>query len=282
MIGVVGGLLTALFWTGAGTCSARMARAVGPLKSLAVGNLVGIVIVPLAALVWVGLPSSVPLNDWLGAIGYGLGATLGLAAMFRGYSITKIGLVSAAVSTNGSIAAILSMLFLGERLPPVALLALLVIAAGIGLSAYRSEPGQGGNERQGLAFALLGAALFGGAVVSGSTVQGLDPIWVVAIGRVVGVVIVSLPLAARRELPHVDRSLWPYAIGSPFFDAAGFAALLVASRDGVAVPAVLSTGSAVLLAISGALVFGERLSRLQWIGVVTTIAGVAALTALRG
>jgi EamA domain-containing membrane protein RarD len=38
----------------------------------------------------------------------------------------------------------------------------------------------------------------------------------------------------------------------------------------------------VLLAIAGALFFHERLSRLQWLGVATTVAGVAALTALRG
>ena len=258
-----------------------MARAVGPLCSLAVGNLIGVVIVPIAALLWVGRPHGAPLDDWLGAIGYGLGATLGLGSIFRAYAVTKVGLVSPIVSTNGSIAAILSMLFLGESLPAVALLALLVIAAGIGLCAYRTDSGSGEREREGLAFGLLGAALFGGAVVSGSTVQALDAIWVVAIGRVIGVAIISLPLALRRELPRIDRSLIPWAVGSPFFDAAGFAALLVASRDGVAVPAVLSTGSAVLLALSGVLVFGERLSRLQWVGVVTTVAGVATLAALR-
>ena len=47
-------------------------------------------------------------------------------------------------------------------------------------------------------------------------------------------------------------------------DAAGFAALLVGSRDGVAVPAVLSTLSAVFLALVGYFLFRERMSRLQW------------------
>ena len=100
----------------------------------------------------------------------------------------------------------------------------------------------------------------------------------VAIGRAIGVCIVTVPLALRRDLPRIDRSLAPYAIGSPVFDAAGFIALLVATGDGVAIPAVLSTGSA----IAGAVFFRERLSRLQWAGVATTVAGVAALTALRG
>ncbi len=64
-------------------------------------------------------------------------------------------------------------------------------------------------------------------------------------------------------------------------DAAGFAALLVGSRDGVAVPAVLSTLSAVFLALIGHFVFRERMSRLQWAGALTTLAGVATLAATR-
>jgi drug/metabolite transporter (DMT)-like permease len=283
VIGVIGGLSTAILWSGAGTCSARMARAVGPLRSLAIGNLVGVIVVPLVALVWVGPPAAAAPNDWLGAIGYGFGATIGLAVIFRAYSTTKVGLVSATVSTNGAIAAVLSTVFLGEHLPLGAWLSLGAIMVGIMLAAYRDDPGDGGGDaRRGMTYALLGAALFGGAVASGSTVDGLQPIWVVAIGRAIGLLIVTLPLALRRDLPRIDRSLAPYAIGSPVFDAAGFIALLVATGDGVAIPAVLSTGSAVLLAIAGALFFHERLSRLQWLGVATTVAGVAALTALRG
>ena len=185
---------------------------------------------------------------------------------------------------NGAIAAILSVLVLGVRLPPAAVLPLAAIAAGVGLTAYRGDDGDvgPGSVRRGVLLAALGAVLFGSAIVSGATVGGMAPIWVVAIGRAVGLVLVTVPIALSHGLPRIDRSLAPYAIGSPAFDAAGFATLLVASRHGVAVPAVLATGSAVLLALSGVLVFRERLSRTQWAGVCTTVAGVAALTALRG
>jgi drug/metabolite transporter (DMT)-like permease len=55
----------------------------------------------------------------------------------------------------------------------------------------------------------------------------------------------------------------------------------VGSQDGVAVPAVLSTLSAVFLALIGYFFFRERMSRLQWAGALTTLAGVATLAATR-
>src|SRR5258705_13245785 len=100
--GLLGGLLCAVFWCGAGTCSATWARVFGPVPSLAMGCLIGAVAVPVVALVWVGLPDA-PWTDWLWAGGYGVGTMAALAMIFRAYSTAKVGLVSAIVSTNGTI-----------------------------------------------------------------------------------------------------------------------------------------------------------------------------------
>jgi drug/metabolite transporter (DMT)-like permease len=285
MIGIVGGLLTALFWGCAGTCSARLTRALGPLQALALGNMIGVVLVPLVALGWLGMPNGVSAEDWLRAVGYGLGTTGALAAIFRAYSLAKVGLVSATVSTSGAIAALVSVALLGEKLPRPAVIAILVTAVGVAAAALREDPTGtgpiGGSDRRGSGFALLGACGFATAVLVGSGVENLHPIWVVAIGRVVGTVLVSAPVIVRSGLPPVPRSLVPFAIGSPVFDAAGFAALLVASRHGVAVPAVLATLSVIVLTLVGVVVFRERLSRLQWVGVATTLLGVATLAATR-
>ena len=118
-------------------------------------------------------------------------------------------------------------------------------------------------------------------MLSGAQAEELDPIWVVAGGRAFGLVAVTIPVALAGRLPRLDRQILPWAIGSPVLDAAGFAALLVGSQDGVAVPAVLSTLSAVFLALVGYFFFRERLSRLHWIGALTTLAGVATLAATR-
>lgn len=284
MTGLLGGLFCALFWCGAGTCSATCARVFGPVRSLAMGCLIGAIAVPIVALVWVGPPDA-PLSDWLWAGGYGVGTMAALTCIFRAYSMAKVGLVSAIVSTNGTIAALVSVAILGEALPGGAIVATLVVGGGVCLAALREgdpETGpKGGSDRVGALFALVGACGFGGAVLSGAQASELDPIWVVAGGRAFGLVAVTLPIALAGRLPRLDRQILPYAIGSPVLDAAGFAALLVGSRDGVAVPAVLSTLSAVFLALIGRLVFHERMSRLQWAGALTTLAGVATLAATR-
>jgi drug/metabolite transporter (DMT)-like permease len=284
VIGIVGGLLTALFRGGAGTCSARLTRALGPLRALALGNLIAIVTVTAAALAWQGPPHGTA-GDWLRALAYGLGTVVALAAIFRAYSVAKVGLVSATVSSNGAIAALVSVAFLGEHLPAPAVAAILLTAAGVAAAALREDTTgtgpAGGSDRRGTGYALLGACGFATAVIAGSGVDELHPIWVVAAGRAVGLVLVTLPVAVRLGLPRPDRALLPYAIGSPVLDAAGFASLLVAGQHGVAVPAVLATLSAVVLAIGGVVVFRERLSRLQWLGVATTLVGVAALATTR-
>jgi drug/metabolite transporter (DMT)-like permease len=284
LTGILGGLFCAIFWCGAGTCSATCARVWSPVRSLAMGCLIGSIAVPLVALIWVGVPHA-PASDWLWALGYGVGTMVALSMIFRAYSMAKVGLVSAIVSTNGTIAALVSVVVLGEALPPAAIIATLIVATGVCLAALREgDPATGptgGSDRLGALFALLGACGFASAVLCGAQAETLDPIWVVAGGRVVGLVVVTVPVTLAGRLPRLDREILPYAIGSPLLDAAGFAALLIGSEDGVAVPAVLSTLSAVFLALVGHLFFRERMSRLQWAGALTTLAGVATLAATR-
>jgi drug/metabolite transporter (DMT)-like permease len=284
LTGILGGLFCAIFWCGAGTCSATCSRVFGPIPSLALGCLIGAIVLPIVALLWVGVPDA-PSADWLWAMGYGVGTMVALATIFRAYSMAKVGLVSAIVSTNGTIAALFSVVVLGETLPTAAIAATLIVGVGVCLAAFRegdpSTGPRGGSDRRGALFALVGACGFAGAVLSGAQAEQLDPIWVVAVGRVFGLLIVTVPITVMGRLPRPDRQILPYAIGSPVLDAAGFSALLIGSQDGVAIPAVLSTLSAVFLALVGHLVFRERMSRLQWAGALTTLAGVATLAATR-
>ncbi len=285
MIGIIGGLSAAIFWCGAGTCSARLARSVGSLQALALGNIVGFVALVAIALVWVGPPDPAGVKDVLIALAYGIGTVGGLAAIFRAYELTKLGLTSAMVAANGSVAALASVLFLNESLPVPAWVALVVVGLGISVVALASGGGArlaGGGSAKGIGFAALGALGFGLAVAAASAADTLHPVWIVAAGRLVGLVVVTIPLMLAGRLPRPERALWPYVVGSPFFDAAGFIAVLIGSRDGVAIPAVLSNLSCVLLVAVGAVAFHERLTPLQLSGATLTLLGVVALTLLRG
>jgi len=56
---------------------------------------------------------------------------------------------------------------------------------------------------------------------------------------------------------------------------------VVAASENVAIAAVVSSQFAALAALGGFLLFGERLQRLQLIGVVVVVLGVTALAALQ-
>jgi drug/metabolite transporter (DMT)-like permease len=60
----------------------------------------------------------------------------------------------------------------------------------------------------------------------------------------------------------------------------GFFSYTDGSRHGIAIASVLSSQFAAVAALGAFLLFKERLSRLQLLGVVVVVAGVALLSAL--
>lgn len=282
MNGIIGGLTTAAAWACAGTCSARTSRGIGPLATVATGNVVGVVATTIVALAVAGSPQASGPADWLAAVGYGLGTMAGLLLIFRGYAIGKVSLVSAMVSTNGTITALFAVLVLGEQMPAAAVLGMVMTGAGVGLTALKPEPAAAGrSDRLGITFGLLGAVGFAAAILSGDHAGSLDPLWVVAIGRAVGCLVITAPYLVLRGRPRVPREVLPFAVGSPLFDAVGFAALLIAGEDGIAVPAALSTLNVPLLVVFGAVVFHERPRPGQLVGMAVTLCGVVILTLTR-
>ena len=79
----------------------------------------------------------------------------------------------------------------------------------------------------------------------------------------------------------MSRRLAPLVIASGVGEVAGFFAFTAGARHGIAVAAVLSSQWATIAAVAAYVLFRERLGRIQLIGVVVVIAGVALLSALR-
>ena len=61
----------------------------------------------------------------------------------------------------------------------------------------------------------------------------------------------------------------------------GFFSYTTGARHGIAIAAVLSSQFGAIASVAGYYLFGERLTRVQVAGVVTLVAGVAVLSALR-
>ena len=110
--------------------------------------------------------------------------------------------------------------------------------------------------------------------------------WVMLVGLVVvlppraaGVLLVAVPLALGSRLQLTRRAL-PLIVASGLAEVAGFAAYAVGARHGIAISAVLASQFAAVAAVGAYLLFGERLGRVQLVGVAMIVAGVAALSGL--
>jgi drug/metabolite transporter (DMT)-like permease len=93
-------------------------------------------------------------------------------------------------------------------------------------------------------------------------------------------VALALPLAMSGRLRLTARAV-PLVVASGVCEVAGFFSYTFGSRHGLAIAAVLSSQFAVLALAASYVLFGERLSRIQLVGVACVIVGVAALSALR-
>jgi drug/metabolite transporter (DMT)-like permease len=168
----------------------------------------------------------------------------------------------------------------------------MAIATGIFLaSRSRDEPPAAAEviagpvvnrtDPRAIVFALAGAAMFGVNLYATGWLGSEVPLgWVVLPARVVGVLILALPLAAMRRLPLTRRAAALVTV-TGICEVAGTAALAAAARDGIAVASVLASQFGAIAAVVALVLFRERLARVQIMGVVTIACGVALLAALR-
>jgi drug/metabolite transporter (DMT)-like permease len=279
MIALLGGLGAAFAW-GAGTvCSARSTRMLGAWSVVAWVMLVGF----LANLVLIAVgPSPGALSSttlaWMLVAGVGNvgGLLLEYSALRRG----KVGLVTPIASTEGAIAAVLAVVA-GEALGAASALLLAVIVIGVVLAGVApDESARDQNQSGAFVLAVLAALLFGlGLFAAGHLSASLPAAWAMLPPRLVGVVVVTVPLAATRRL-RVSRSALPLVVATGLAEVLGFAFYEVGARHSVAVAAVLGSQFAVVASVAAYMLFRERLTRLQLAGVVATVLGVAALTAV--
>lgn len=278
MIAVLGGMGAAACWAGALLTASRATRLIDPRSVLAWVMIAGLVVVapPAAA---GGIPERLGTRElgWLAAAGAGnvLGLLLNYAALRAG----KVSVVGPISSSEGAIAALLSIAA-GEAIGAGAGVALGLVAAGVVLASVTTTSGGGDPARS--AVLAFGAALcFGGGLYAIARVSAALPlVWALVPARVLGVVAVAVPLLAARRL-RLTRRAAPLVVASGLFEIGGFASFALGSRHGVAVAAVLASQFAALATIASFVFFRERLTRVQLAGVVSISLGVAALSALQ-
>ena len=280
---VLGGLVAAISWSAAGLIASLAGRAVGAKVALAWVNIVTLPLAFAVAVVVDGVPHP-GRGDLIAVTVYGVAMVGALYAAFEAMTIGPVGLVAPVISTEGAIAA-LGGVVLGESVAGITGVALAVVVTGVVISAVETGPAGlravRGADRRAFLFAAAGALLFGTTLVAGSRTDGFGAFWTIAISRVFGVALFSLPYLSHRRFV-APTGVWRFVVLNGVFDIVGFGAYITATGDGVAIPAVLASQYATIVAVVGYLAFGERLGRIQWVGVVLAIAGTTVVAATSG
>ena len=110
--------------------------------------------------------------------------------------------------------------------------------------------------------------------------EGLGVVWTLTASRITAVALL-VPVALVLGSLRLPRKGIPFAVGMAALDLGGYAAFLAGAPVSVAITSVLASQYAIVAVAGGFLVLGERLSSLQTGGIAITVAGVAALAALR-
>lgn len=271
-LAVSGGLGAAACWGTADFLAKRVAEREGGTRALLWLYLVGFPVFAALALAAGAAPTPANLAAW-GLVGVlNAGAYL---ALYRGFRVGTLAVVSTTNAAWASVTVALSALFLGERPGAVGAAGLALTLAGVWLVAY---PGgavraRAPGFREGIASALLfGASFF---VLKLPAAEG--PIFAqAAVLRGVGLAVVA-PFALRTApwRSFVHRPPLFAAVDSAGFLAfvaglAGGAAYLVAPLGSLLTPVAVALGAAF---------YGERLRAHQWTGFALTVAGAATLAA---
>lgn len=294
-MGVLFGLGAAVTWGSADYVAASVGRRIGSHRVVLGFHVVATAL--LALLVFgPGSLNGVTGADvaffvLVGAVGW-----LGYACFYRALSIGPISVLSPIVSGYAMVTLLLAIILLDERLGLAAGCAVVVSVIGIVLassglrhiwkawrgtgSGLQSEPLQRLNAPA-LLFALAALFLIG-AFVLGVSVKADDLGWLVPIflARLFSTIFIAASLIRGGGWRFPDRSprvLWAI-VALAVLDTAGYVSFnLGTERSDTAIVAAASAPYAVIPVIAGVLVFHERPTPTEWVGVGFVVAGLVLL-----
>lgn len=266
---------------------------IGATSTVAWMMLVGLLVTTPLAAASGPVPEITPrLAVWLGASG--MGSVVGLLLVYRGLRLGKIGVVLAIASTEGAIAAVLSVIA-GYSLNIATALVLGLIAIGIatvalaGGAAVQTEeeaaavkPARFNSEEKAALYGAAAAIAFGFSIY-GTAQAGISlPVFMAVLpARVAGVGFVFVPMLLARRLQFSWQAV-PFIIVIALGEVFGNVSYVFGARDSIAIASVLASQFAAVAAIAAFFLFRERLTGGQRSGFVAIAVGLAILTLVRG
>ncbi len=273
-MGIFYGLLMAVCFGTADFLVTRSSRRVGPIRALYLIQVFGLGALFLIAIVrGEGAPEW--SNTWLQAGAISIAGFSGMFFLYRAFATGSLSLVSPISASYAVVTGLLALSF-GERPPGLVLIGAGVLTFGVVIVSRGS--GGGTATLAGVPDALI-AALFLGVFFwgMGEVAEEWGWLWPVIVNRCVQFVCALTILTRRSERLSIrpENGAGRLLIGAALFDTAALLAfnLGIAESFTTTTTALGSLYSAVAVVLAW-IFLKERLSLLQWVGILTILAGV--------
>lgn len=288
-LGLLAGLGAALAWGSMDIASALGSRRLGSLRVTAGVQVVSaILLVAAAVATGTALPSDPVILVSSGVLGIaGAGAYL---AYFTGLRIGPISLVSGMVAAYGGLTVVLAVIFRGESLTLMQAAGAAIATVGVVLTAVAFDGSLRGTRLAGpgVIFAVAALILFSVMTIGlAETIEASGWLEVILVSRIVNAVVSVGAVAAveRARRPQLDALVahdlpasprgWGLVPVAGVLDMAGLVvyAIGLERAETWLVGLASSLGPAVTILVAVAFL-GERLKRVQWLGLVGIGAGM--------
>jgi len=245
------------------------------LASQAVG-LAGVLVV--VAVRGAGPPSLAHL--WPAAAG-GIGGIVGLAAFYRGLAIGTMSVV-APIAATGVVVPVIVGIAGGDRPASLQLAGIATALLGVVLASRERGPGdvRASGSRSGIALALVAALGFGSFFVGLRASARADVLWTLVSSRGCSVAALAAAAAVVRPARIRGRAAFLPLVVMGVLDVSANGLYAVATRHGLlSVVAVASSLYPVATVVLARLVLGERVRRVQELGIAAALTGVVLIAA---
>ena len=267
-------LLSAASWGGGDFAGGLAAKRTSVFRVVAIAHAFGLALMLLMAL---AVGEHVPPRGDLawGAVA-GIAGAFGIAALYKGLSIGRMGIIAPVAAVVTAIVPVL--VGIAAEGPPASLQLLGFMVALVSIWLVARPDGQIDTHR-GLGLAILAGISFGLFLVSGKQAGHHAVFWPMVAARVASTLLMSvIALFTVAERGSVKGALVAI-LASGLLDSCGNALFIAASQHGrLDVAAVLSSlypASTVMLA---RVLLKERISRLQTVGILGALVAVVLIS----
>lgn len=211
----------------------------------------------------------------------GAAGVLGLGVFYRALAIGTMSVV-APISATGAALPVVVGIATGERPAAIQIAGMAAAFTGVLLAAREAheDAERAAAGRASVALALLSAVGFGGYFVGIDAASGESVLWAMLVTRLVAVPALLTAVLVTRGGVAPAPAVLPSLALIGVFDLAATGLYTAATAEGLlSVVAVLGSLYPVTTVLLARLVLGERVRRVQEVGIVAALAGVALIAA---